>query len=82
MLPVVRVGSRARLTCWVVKAFIGCLARIITISLPQPFPQLAGGLVCLFLSCADDPVDPAFEVGRSRFLISVDQGRHRYAHNI
>jgi hypothetical protein len=33
----------------------------------KPFPQLADGLVCLFLGCAEDPVDPAFEVGRSAF---------------
>jgi hypothetical protein len=38
-----------------------------TVGLAQPFPQLADGLMCLFLSCADDPVDPAFEVGRSAF---------------
>jgi len=25
-----------------------------TVGLAQPFPQLADGLVCLFLSCAED----------------------------
>ena len=37
------------------------------ISLAQAFPQLADGLVRLFLSCAEDPVDPGFEFGRSAF---------------
>jgi hypothetical protein len=38
-----------------------------TVGLTQPFPQLADGLVRLFLSCAEDPVDPGFEFGRSAF---------------
>jgi hypothetical protein len=38
-----------------------------TVGLAQPFPLLTDGLVRLFLSCAEDPVDPGFEVGRSAF---------------
>jgi hypothetical protein len=63
MLPVDRWDNRTRLTCWAVKASMGCIAR--TVGLAQPFPQLADGLMHLLPSFAVDLVDPGFEVGRS-----------------
>ena len=55
-----------RVTYWVVKASLGCPGQD-TVGFAQPSPQLADGFVRLFLSCAKDPVDPGFEVGRSAF---------------
>jgi hypothetical protein len=66
MLPVDRWDSRTRLTCWVVKVSHGLHGQD-TVGLAQLFPQLADGLVRLLLGCAEEPVDPSFEVGESAF---------------
>jgi len=62
----VRLGSRTRLTLLGGKG-VHKLPGQDTIGLAQSFPQLADGLVRLFLSYTDDLVDPAFEVGGSAF---------------
>ena len=66
MLPAVRFGQSYPSHLLGGKGVHGLLGQD-AVGLIQPFPQLADGLVRLFLSCAEDPVDPGFEFGRSAF---------------